>query len=106
MDVAITVVLGFLLRLGVPVAVTALILGLLYLLDKRWQREALTLPVVPTGKRCWEVKGCTEDAKKNCPAAAQPDIPCWHVFRSRDGVMKDICLDCKVFRRAPLPAKA
>ncbi len=106
MDVVITVILGVLVRLGIPIAVTALVLGILYMLDKRWQKQALSLPVVPAGKPCWEIKGCTDAARKNCPAAAQPKTPCWYVFRTRDGVMKDACLDCEVFRRAPVPVKA
>ncbi len=105
MDAAVTVLVGLLLRLGIPIAVTAVILALLYTLDKRWQKQARALPVVPSGKRCWEVKRCSEEAKKNCPAAAQPDAPCWYVFKGRDGVMKEACLDCKVFRRAPVPVK-
>jgi hypothetical protein len=106
MEGVVNVLIGFLLRLGIPLAVSALILLILYALDKRWQRQALALPVVPTGKPCWEVKGCSEEQKANCPAAAQPKVPCWHVFRTKDGVMKEACLDCNVFRRAPFPAKA
>ncbi len=105
MEATLNVLLGFFLRLGVPIAVTALILAILYLFDRRWQKQALALPVVPSGKRCWEIKGCSEESKRNCPAAAQPNAPCWYVFKSRDGVMKETCLGCKVFRRAPVPAK-
>ncbi len=103
MDVAITVVLGLLIRLGIPLAVTAAILAILYAFDKRWQKQAQALPVIPSGKPCWEVKGCSEEAKRNCPAAAQPNVPCWYVFRTRNGVMKEVCLECEVFRRAPAP---
>ncbi len=106
MDVAITLVLGFLLRVGIPIIATALVLVVLYKLDQHWQKEALALPVVPSGKRCWDIKGCTEEMKKDCPAAAQPNIPCWHVFRTHEGVMKETCLECKVFRRAPMQVKA
>ncbi len=105
MEAVVPVVLGFLIRLGIPIAVTALVLGILYIFDKRWQNQALALPVVPSGKRCWEVKGCSEEARQNCLAASKPDMPCWYVFRTRDGVMKDACLECKVFRRAPVPIK-
>jgi hypothetical protein len=103
MDVVLTFLTGLLLRLGIPIAITVLLLGWLHHLDKRWQKEALALPVVPAGKPCWEVKGCSEDKKKNCAAAARADIPCWQVFRTRDGVMKEACLGCDVFRQAPLP---
>jgi hypothetical protein len=105
MDVVLTFLLGVLFRLGIPIAVTALVLVFLHRLDRRWQKEALALPVVPAGKPCWEIKGCPEETKKNCPATAQPKTPCWQVFRTRDGVMKEACLGCDVFRQAPLPVR-
>jgi len=105
MDVVLTFLLGILLRLGVPIAITALVLALLHRLDKRWQKEALALPIVPAGKPCWEIKGCSEEKKKNCPAGAQSKAPCWQVFRTRDGVMKEACLGCEVFRQAPVPVR-
>ncbi len=105
MDVVFTFLLGVLLRLGIPIGVTALVLVLLHRLDKHWQQEALALPVVPAGKPCWDIKGCAEDKKKNCPVATQSGIPCWQFFRTRDGVMKEACLGCDVFRQAPVPAR-
>src|SRR5512143_2618447 len=104
MDVVLTFLLGILLRLGIPIAITALVLYGLHRLDKRWKKEALTLPVVPAGKPCWEAMGCSDDKKKNCPAAAQSNVPCWQYFRTRDGVLKEACLGCAVFRQAPVPA--
>jgi len=105
MDVLLTFIVGLLLRLGIPIIVTAVVFALLHRLDKRWQKEALALPVVPAGKPCWEIKGCLEEQKKNCPAVAQPWMPCWQVFRTRDGVMKEACLGCDVFRQAPVPIR-
>ena len=105
MEVVLTFFLGVLLRLGIPVGVTVLLLVWLHRLDKRWQKEALALPVVPAGKPCWEIKGCSEEKKKACPAAAQAKTPCWQVFRTKDGVMKEACLGCDVFRRAPVPVR-
>lgn len=105
MDVVLTFLLGVLLRLGIPIAVTALVLVLLHRLDKHWQEEALALPVVTNGKPCWEIKGCPEEQKKNCPAAAQPKTPCWQAFRTKDGALKEACLGCDVFRQAPVPVR-
>lgn len=106
MDPTIVFILGVLLRIGVPVAVSAVILYLLKRLDRRWQREARVTPAIPRGKPCWEVKGCSKAQVKNCPAAAQPRVPCWQVFRGKDGVLKEACLDCSVFRQTPVPVKA
>jgi hypothetical protein len=105
MNTTILFILGSLLRIGIPVAITAVILYLLNRLDKRWQKEAIITPVIPTGKPCWEVKGCSAQKMKNCPAASQPYVPCWQVFRGKDGVLKDACLECEVFRQSPAPVK-
>jgi len=100
----LTVALGLILRIGIPVALTAGIIYLLHRLDQRWQKEALSLPVVaPTGKPCWEVKGCPEARHKACLAAAQPGVPCWQVFRSKNGILREDCLSCEVFRQASVP---
>jgi hypothetical protein len=104
MENVLTFVLGLLLRIGIPVAVTALIFFLLRRLDERWQKEALAIPVISSSERsCWEVKSCSEEKRKNCPASAQPNIPCWQVFRTKNGLLREECLECEVFRLAPVP---
>ena len=96
--------LGTLLRIGIPVAVTILVIVLLRRLDQRWQKQSLALPVVSADVRpCWEVKGCSAEKRKGCPAAAKPDVPCWQTFRSRTGTLREACLDCDVFQQAPVP---
>jgi hypothetical protein len=104
MDIVLTFVLGLLLRIGIPVAVTALIFFLLRHLDERWQKEALAIPVISSQRPCWEIKGCTEEKRNNCPGSAQPNIPCWQVFRTKNGLLREDCLGCDVFRLAPAPA--
>jgi hypothetical protein len=98
-------ILGILLRIGIPVIITGVFLYLLRRLDQRWQKEARITPAVPRGKPCWDVKGCSKAQMKNCPAAAQPHVPCWQVFRGKDGVLKEACLDCAVFRQTPVPVR-
>jgi len=106
MDTVVTFLLGLGLRIGIPIGITVLVFVLLRQLDKRWQKDAMSVPVVATGgKPCWELKGCSEDNKKKCPAAAQPAIPCWQIFRSRDGVLGENCIGCDVFRQAPVPVR-
>ncbi|MCX6035377.1 MAG: hypothetical protein NTV38_10440, partial [Chloroflexi bacterium] len=95
--------LGLLLRVGIPVAVTALIFFLLRSLDERWQKEAQAIPVISSQRPCWEIKGCSEENRKNCPAIAQPNVPCWQVFRTKNGLLREECLGCDVFRLAPVP---
>ncbi len=97
--------LGILVRIGIPVAVTILVIALLRRLDRRWQKQSLALPVIAAGGRpCWEAKGCSQEKRKGCPAATNPDVPCWQIFRSRNGALREDCLGCDVFRQAPVPA--
>jgi len=100
-----TLAIGLLLRLGLPLALTAAVITLLRHLDRRWQKEALTAPVVAVEcKPCWEVKGCPESLREECLAAAtQPRIPCWQFFRSQTGLLREECLGCSVFRQGPAP---
>ncbi len=104
METVFTILTGIGLRIILPVGITVLAILLLRRLDRRWQKDALKLPVISTAsKPCWEIQGCSEDWKKNCPAFARPGVPCWQVFRLKDGVLKESCLSCNVFRQAPLP---
>ncbi len=97
------VFIGLLLRIGIPLALTILMIVMLHRLDRRWQEEAISIPIIPPEKACWEIKGCPPERQKACAAASQPKIPCWQVFRSKDGTLKEACLACEVFRSAPAP---
>jgi hypothetical protein len=105
MDTVLAFLLGLLLRIGIPVAVTALIFFLLRRLDERWQEEARAIPVLSSQRPCWEIKGCSEEKRKYCPASAQLKIPCWQIFRTKNGLLREECLGCDVFRLAPVPIK-
>ena len=103
MNTVLTFVLGLLLRIGIPVAVTALVFFLLRRLDERWQKEAMAIPVITTQRPCWEIKGCSEEKRKNCPASSQANTPCWQVFRTKNGLLREACLGCDVFHMASVP---
>jgi hypothetical protein len=105
MDVLL-VVLGFALRLGLPLGLTLLLAWWLRRLDARWQAEgqaarARRAPRPALATPCWETRGCPPERRAACPAAAQPETPCWQVFRDARGVMRSACIDCTVFRGAP-----
>ena len=99
----------FLLRFGLPVLGTTLVIWLFRRLDARWQAEAREykkhtgleslVPVV----RCWILNDCPEERRQNCPAYQNQDKPCWQHFRAVDGALKQSCLECRVFRAAPAP---
>ena len=106
MNSIFSLLVGLFVRILVPVGVTLAAIFLLRRLDRRWQKDVLSLPVVNRSKKpCWEMKGCSLEQRRSCPAAASPQTPCWQVFRKNDGVMKDDCLSCDVFRQAPAPVR-
>jgi len=93
--------LGVLFRIGIPVAVTLLVVLFLHNLDRRWQQESMALPVVQPQTPCWQIKNCPPEKRKNC-TATQSQIPCWQIHRaSNHGLLRQECLNCDVFRRAP-----
>jgi hypothetical protein len=103
MDTVLTFVLGLLLRIGIPVTVTVLAFVFLRRLDEHWQKEAQAIPVISPQRPCWELKGCSDEKRKNCPAFSQSNIPCWQVFRTKNGLLREDCLGCDEFKLAPMP---
>ncbi len=101
-----TIVAGLLLRLGLPLVVTAGAIWLLRRVDARWQAEAeqtrTQLPVVPI-VRCWEVKHCPPEKVVGCPAYLDQGTPCWQQFRDRSGHLQERCLACQLFEQAVVP---
>jgi hypothetical protein len=104
MDTVLAFIIGLLLRVGIPVLVTAMVFFLLRRLDQRWQKEAQAIPVITSQRPCWKMKDCSEEKRKTCPAFAQTDVPCWQLFRTKNGLLKEDCLGCDVFRLAPTPS--
>jgi hypothetical protein len=100
----LAVLFGVVLRLLVPIAVTALIVYELRKLDARWQEEAekehktLVIDEMP----CLKMQGISiEQMKLRASLSAQP---CWQVKRSHSGHLSEACLSCEVFLDAPVPA--
>lgn len=99
----------FVLRFGVPILMTVVLVWVFSKLDARWQKQAEEVRaqavadgVVPVVK-CWLFNDCPEEAKVNCVAYQNQGKPCWQHFRTKNGCLKDGCVDCKVFRGAPVP---
>ena len=99
----------FVLRFGFPILATVLIVRFFKWLDQRWQRETLErrpsmgaeamLPII----QCWSMNNRPEGTCQNCLAYQDQSKPCWQHFRMKDGCLKEECIDCKVFRGAPVP---
>jgi hypothetical protein len=106
----------FILRLGVPLAITLAVGYVLLRLDAKWQAEAwaewessqleqeeqaeqaaggATSPVAK--QACWELKGCSQTVRDQCPATQRPNIPCWLARRRAEGRLPAACYDCELF---------
>jgi acetyl esterase/lipase len=105
-------VMGFLIRLGLPLLLTLLLAWLLRRLDARWQREAeaeaaetASAAGLPTAQvaaalrpPCWEIRQCPPEQRQTCPAYNRPDTPCWEVYRP-NGRPSEKCLKCVVWQQ-------
>ena len=109
-DITLTFVVGVLIRFVIPIALTLVAIWFFRRLDQRWKAEAEELTraqiALATAGRtpCWEQKQCSPEKMKSCPAYAHKELPCWQVMRDKQGNLKPGCLECGVFRSAPLPA--
>ena len=98
-----------LLRFGLPVLVTGLLIRVFSRLDSRWKDEALSRRkdmirdrVIPMMK-CWIFNDCPPEKRRDCPAYKEKYLPCWQVFRDTYGSLQSECFGCDVFRNAPMP---
>lgn len=99
----LAILAGFLLRMAIPIAGTAILIYFLRKLDAHWQAEAQLLAKPAPKIECWNIKGCSPAQQKNCLAASSP-LPCWQAFRQPNGYLQEKCIACEVFIHAPIPA--
>lgn len=103
------VLVGLLIRFGIPIGLTVLLVWALSKLDAHWRAEAEARKVRTSALgadvrqvRCWETRDCAPEQRQDCPAYHEPELPCWQVFRVRDGRLQEACFGCGVFREAPV----
>ena len=110
LSVTLTVVIGFLIRIGIPIALTVLVIFWLRRLDERWQLEAQSqrpeTAEIIKNIGCWEINNCSSEQRAGCIAFNHPETPCWQHFRNGNGSLREGCLACQVFRKSPVPVKA
>ena len=106
--------LGFLavLRIGVPIAITAAVVYLLVRYSKaemqadiqappdakglapaEWAKAVTVPPVVP----CWEQKNCDLATRSNCAAFKRSHVPCWLAVQVAEGQLRASCLTCNMY---------
>ncbi len=108
-----TMVLLFSLRCLLPLA---LMFGVGYLMNwmvDRWETEAevngtgtavATNIVTSNGNRCWSIKKCDPELRKDCPGFKQQMIPCWLAKTQAEGVLPEKCVTCPLYEANPSPA--
>jgi hypothetical protein len=94
-------VLGILLRIGIPFAVTFVLAVFLRRLDTKWRVEALqaqpgeaVLFDLWSSNPCWAEKDCSEEQREQCPAYHQNEKSCWAVFQE-NGNLQAKCQNCE-----------
>jgi hypothetical protein len=104
--------IGNLIRFGLPILITALVVWTLKRLDARWQaeieeRRTRSLEGVAVQKiQCWDTQNCPEVQREECVAYQNPAIPCWQHFRNGRGELREDCLECEIFRITPITIAA
>ena len=109
--------IGVVVRVGIPLGATALLIWLLRRLDARWEAEARAAsqripapapaPAAPPPEGdlrrvpCWEVNDCSAEQHTICPIYGRSDVLCWQYFRDKQGHLREACLGCQVFRNTP-----
>jgi hypothetical protein len=104
LDTILVILIGLLLRFGLPMAITVVVVFILRKLDARWQAETEEVPptVEMVSPHCWEIKNCMPEQMRECPTPTSTQ-PCWQVRRQKNGYLREECLTCQVFNQAPLP---
>ncbi len=99
----------FLIRFGLPLLLTLILIYSFSKLDSRWRDEAIEQrnkagydQIIPS-IRCWVFHDCPPEKREKCPAFQEKNVPCWQLFRDQYGVLKQGCLDCDVFTGATVP---
>ena len=95
----------FVLRLGVPVAVVALVGYALHRLDAKWEAEAAAyrrqsvsqVALRPVEQPCWVLKNCPEEMYTHCAAYQNTGTPCWLARSQADGMLPNACVTCTLF---------
>jgi hypothetical protein len=103
----IAVILGLIARFGIPIAVTLLVILWMRHMDEQWKEQAkrelaFSRPLA-RNSGCWKANKCSAERRASCPAFANPDMPCWQVYRAKDGQLLDACLACQIFKGALVP---
>ncbi len=108
----LAVIIGIILRFGLPLLITALIVVALKKVDASWQaeideRRIQSLQGMEIEQvQCWTISSCPEIKREECVAYQIPSVPCWQHFRNGRGELREGCLECEIFRITPITIAA
>lgn len=106
---ALAVMGMFIVRIGVPLAITVAVGMWLRRLDQKWEAEAQAQMaseravehdvkiVTVVEEPCWKVNNCSESKRSACPASQFPSLPCWMARLREEGHLPGECSHCKMF---------
>jgi hypothetical protein len=113
LETAAVFLIGLLIRIGIPLLLTAFIVWTLRRLDARWQSEVNRTTEIKAKRQvqirplhCWEIQHCAPSLRESCRAYKNSTVPCWQQFRNGNGELREMCLECEIFRNAPLSMAA
>lgn len=112
LNAVVALMIGILLRFGIPLLITVVVVWSLKRLDARWQAEIeerrirSVEGVVVQEIKCWDLQDCPEIKREECVAFQNSGIPCWQHFRNGNGELREDCLECEVFRITPITIAA
>lgn len=94
----------FVLRIGVPIALTWL-LGM-WLQKALRDADAAALRQAERDRElvrthCWEIVNCPAAVRANCAAARHPELPCWLALQIDGGGLKQACYTCPLYVTGP-----
>ncbi len=111
---ALIVLFMFVIRIGLPIAVT-LAFGLW--LEKRLRPQQEPLPdrfrIEPahalqasklSGPHCWDVHHCDASKRALCAATRHPDLPCWLALQVEGIKVREQCFTCGFYKPQALAA--
>jgi hypothetical protein len=100
------IVLGFILRIGLPIALTFLLGWFLRKLDAKWREEGIDHVAEAVSRAeqdlyftlwssapCWEQNECPPEERIKCKAYQDSNQPCWETFKTNGSLSKS-CASC------------
>ncbi len=111
----LVVLFMFVLRIGVPIAITLLVgRWLEKKLAPREEEQMETKSVYTTrvtrsgGKiiqiHCWDLKRCERAKLAQCAAHQRPDLPCWLALQANGDKLRAECFSCALYKPQSIAA--